>query len=170
MAGAMISVTIDDAALRGALKRVRGFGPAATKPMSVALVKGTIRRFRESRDPSGVPWARLHPLYAPIKRGPGILRASGLLMRSINAQHTATTAMAGTNDIRARVHQFGATIVPKTAGRLVFRLASGIVRARKVVIPARPFLGVDREDEQEMLDVVETVILSRAGGVPGRLR
>jgi phage gpG-like protein len=48
--------------------------------------------------------------------------------------------------IYASVHQNGATIRPRNAKRLAFKLAGGMVFARKVRIPARPMVP----DEGEM--------------------
>lgn len=54
----------------------------------------------------------------------------------------------GSNKIYAAVHRFGAVIRPKTAEAVRFRLASGLVRARSVTIPARPYLGLSAEDRR----------------------
>jgi len=124
----------------------------------MALVKGTQRRFRAGVDPDGAAWEKLHPLYAPIKRGPGILRASGLLMRSVSSRVGADEVRVGSGRIYARIHQFGGVIVPKRARFLRFRLSIGMVKALKVTIPSRPFLGIDRQDEQEIGDVLEAIL------------
>lgn len=54
----------------------------------------------------------------------------------------------------AHVHQYGATIVPKDAPRLAFMLGGKSVFAKKVTIPARPFVGVSGEDAQEIRELV----------------
>jgi phage gpG-like protein len=69
------------------------------------------------------------------------LRDTGRLQRSISSQPDATGVTVGTNLIYARVHQFGAEIVPKQKKLLAFPGPFGaIVFAKKVVVPARPFL------------------------------
>lgn len=158
MAGLSIVARIVDDAVRAELKKLSGAPKKALAPIGMAVVKGTQRRFRAGVDPSGAAWAKLHPLYAPIKRGPGILRASGLLMRSISYRVGTDEVRVGTGRIYARVHQFGAVITPKKAKYLRFRLSIGVVRASKVTIPARPFLGFDVEDEQEIGDVLEAIL------------
>ena len=161
MAGVSILAQIQDAEVRAGLSKLVGAPRRALAPIDMALVKGTQRRFREGRGPDGAAWAKLHPLYAPIKRGPGILRASGLLMRSVSSRVGADEVRAGTNRIYARIHQFGGVIVPRHAKFLRFRLSIGMVRALKVTIPGRPFLGIDAEDEQEIGDVLEAVLGGR---------
>ena len=161
MAGASILAQIDDKEVRAGLAKLAGAPKKALAPIGMALVKGTQRRFREGHGPNGAGWAKLHPLYAPIKRGPGILRASGRFMRSVSYRVGADEVRAGTNVIYARPHQFGAVIVPKRAKFLRFRLSIGMVKALKVTIPGRPVMGIDAEDEQEIGDVLEALLLGR---------
>lgn len=161
MAGTSIIAQIDDKEVRAGLAKLVGTPKKALAPIGMALVKGTQRRFREGHGPDGAAWAKLHPLYAPIKKGPGILRASGRLMRSISYRVGADEVRAGTNVIYARPHQFGAVIVPKRAKFLRFRLSIGMVKALKVTIPGRPFMGIDAQDEQEIGDVLEALLMGR---------
>lgn len=158
MAGVSLSVEFRDRELRQALAQMPGRTRQALAPIGMALVKGTQRRFRAGVGPDGQAWAKLLPAYAAIKRGPGILRASGALMGSVSSQVGADEVRGGTNKIYARIHQFGDTIVPKKARFLRFRLAGGIVNASKVKIPARPFMGIDGQDEQEIGDVLAAVL------------
>jgi phage gpG-like protein len=69
------------------------------------------------------------------------LRDTGRLNRSITSKADRSGVTIGTNLIYAPVHQFGATIVPVNAKRLVFPGPNGaLIFAKKSVIPARPFL------------------------------
>jgi phage gpG-like protein len=54
----------------------------------------------------------------------------------------------------AHVHQYGATISPKTAERLSFMLGDKHVFAKSVTIPPRPFVGVSAQDAQEIRELV----------------
>lgn len=95
--------------------------------------------FKLGIDPWGSPWAALK-----IRKGQP-LRDTGLLQRSIVARPDATGVTVGTNKVQAPVHQFGATITPNKAKRLVFPGPSGaLIFAKKVTIPARPFLPLRR--------------------------
>jgi phage gpG-like protein len=52
--------------------------------------------------------------------------------------------------IYAAIHQFGGTILPKKAKRLVFTLKGKTVFATRVTMPARPYLGVSAENAAEI--------------------
>lgn len=151
------------------LRRAMSDTTPVMRAIGTGLIENTHTRFERAVDPSGKGWKALKPAYAAVKRGPGILRGAGMrggLMGSITQRAGHDSVEVGTNKIYAGVHQSGATIKPKSAGRLVFRLASGVVFARSVTIPARPFSGFSSEDEVTTLDVVEGA-LERALGRGG---
>lgn len=127
------------------------------RAIGTGLIEGTHTRFERGVSPDGAAWAPLNPGYASVKRGPGILRGSAMrggLMGSITQRASHNTVEVGTNKIYAAVHQTGATIRPVHAAHLRFRMASGLVQADSVTIPARPFLGVSAEDERMIEEVV----------------
>ncbi|THA10491.1 phage virion morphogenesis protein [Rodentibacter pneumotropicus] len=62
------------------------------------------------------------------------------LMNSITSEYTNDTAIVGTNEPYAAIHQFGGK-----AGR-----------GRNVDIPARPFLVLTPQDEADILDDVQS--------------
>ena len=68
----------------------------------------------------------------------------------------------GTNDIRAATHQFGdkRTIRAKNKPYLTFKIGKQWKRAVsvKVNIPARPFLGISAQDEQDIKDTLEEIL------------
>ena len=95
--------------------------------------------FKLGIDPWGSPWLALK-----FRKGQP-LRDTGRMNRSIVSKVDATGVTVGTNLIYAPVHQFGATIVPKNKPRLVFPGPNGkLIFAKKVVIPARPFMPLRR--------------------------
>jgi phage virion morphogenesis protein len=161
MAGASIKVTVRDAEIVAAFDRLRekdgGLVPAALKNIGQQIVKSTRRRFDQQKAPDGQPWKPLNPEYAKGKRGTKILQEQGMrggLLGSITYRVGPDSVTIGTNKVYAAAHQFGATILPRTADRLVFRLGGRVVFARKVTIPARPFLGISAEDRAAILQVV----------------
>lgn len=167
MTGARIEVTFDAARLTGALNRLR-FALArpeeVTEPIGLRLRDNWQDRFRTEAGPDGTPWAPLHPVYAEIKRGPGILRGpnwsrSGLNNSLNSLAYTASgwTVEIGSNKIYAAIHQFGGTIKPVRAKVLTLRTAGGAIwgAAKQVTIPARPYLGLSAEDARDVLEVVE---------------
>lgn len=162
-----ITAQLDDPRVRAAFAHWRRLG-ADPQPLlrsiGVGLTANTRDRFMVGRDPDGNAWAPLSPAYAPIKRGGGILRASGLLMGSITFETAGHELAVGSNRIYAGVHQFGATIRAKAGGFLRFQLAQGEVTVRSVTIPARPYLGIGPEDEDTVLDATEAFYLRFAPG------
>ncbi len=98
----------------------------------------------EKTAPDGAAWL-------PNKAGGSTLFATGdHLYDSIDEDVSGHTARWGTGWIGAPVHQFGATIVPGNAKALAFKAGGKTVFAKKVVIPARPFLGVSDANTREI--------------------
>jgi len=92
--------------------------------------------FTDGEDPQGRPWKALK-----FRQGEP-LRDTGQLMNSITHRASESEVEVGTNLKYAHVHQFGAEIKPVKAKMLVFtpRGFSHPIFAKKVTIPARPFL------------------------------
>ena len=161
MSGSSLTYTIDDKQLQ---KTFKALGRVAknTKPLmnaiGTALIEGTHQRFERGIGPDGAAWAPLNPGYAASKRGPGILRESGMrggLMASITRKASKDSVEVGTNKVYAAIHQFGGTITSKSGGYLSFAIGGSFVRVRSVTIPARPFIGISEEDTRNVTEVVE---------------
>jgi len=148
MAGARVETTIDDAALRALLARLSAAAEDQTRGwdmVGAALVSNVQERFEGGQGPGRSPWPQ--SLRAKLEGGKTLID-SNRLASSVTHEPSARGVMHGTNLIYAAVHQFGTTIRPRSGERLAFRLADGgFVQPREVTIPARPFLGID--DEQE---------------------
>lgn len=171
MAGATLTIAFQPGrtlqALR-TLEAVTGRPASLLRAIGVGLLRNTQDRFEEQRAPDGTAWAPLSPAYLPWKRGPGILRASGMrggLQGSLTMEADDRSVVIGSNKVYAAVHQFGATIRPVRARRLLFQTARGRVwgSASEVTIPARPYLGLSSRDEQTILETTEDA-LARALG------
>jgi phage gpG-like protein len=105
--------------------------------------------------PDGAPWK-------PNRAGTPILRQTGRHLRdSIASASQGSTGEWGAAWEFAHVHQEGATIVPRDAVNLAASLGGGGVLsfeigggqrvfAKRVTIPARPFVGVSRENGKEI--------------------
>lgn len=128
------------------------------------LVVSTQERIRAERSPEGGGWPALNPGYAATKRASGMLQASGALIRSLTSQVEGSTLRVGTNRIYAAIHQFGGTITAKEGKRLAFRLGKSQVFARSVTIPARPYLGISKEDQVEIIATLEDFTRRAMGG------
>ena len=113
-----------------------------------ALVSCTMKRFDEKKDPKGKPWK---PSRRAIEKGGETLTNKGRLRDSIDYAATPDKVMVGSNLAYARIHQKGGEIKPKKAKKLVFKDSDGkTVAVDAVTIPARPYLGVSKEDMEEV--------------------
>jgi len=139
------SIKVDITKLGRLSQRVQKFLNDATDKdvmldaIGVALVSNVQTRFEQGRGPDGQPWA-------PVKRGGSPLVDSGLMRDSMTYDVNGSTVRVGTNRIQAKTHQFGATIKPKKAKVLAFTVKGKAVFAKQVTIPARPFLGINKDD------------------------
>ena len=113
----------------------------------------TKARFDAGIGPDDQPWK---PSIRAMQTGGQTLKKSGQLRDSISSEHTSHSAAWGTNKIYAAVHQFGAIIKPVSAKVLKFFLPGiGFRSAKQVIIPARPFLGINKADEADIADISE---------------
>ena len=174
MTGARISFTLDE---RDFDRRVQQLGgvlrTGVLRAIGTGLVGVTQERFETETDPLGGRWRKLNPGYAAIKRGGGILKESGLLTRTITFDVRGAAIEIGSNRIYAAVHQFGATIVPVNGRALVFKMGfagkggkmkPGLVFARSVHIPARPYLGFGPKDQREVIETLDFFITKALSG------
>lgn len=159
MAGASVKLTVNDTGVTRALGRLAGqegsLVTACLKNIGEALIKSVHKHFAEQKTWDGKPFAPLNPEYAKGKKNPKILRESGGLEASYVYRVSGSQVQVGSNKVQAAAMHFGATIVPKTADALVFRLNGRIVHAKKVTIPARPVLGVSAADKTTITEIVE---------------
>lgn len=120
--------------------------------VGAALVASTQFRFEEERDPDGDPWP---PSMRAIVENGRTLTDTARLLQSITHEADSRGVSVGTDVIYAGVHQFGAIIRAKNAPKLAYQLPGGLGwrRVDSVKIPARPFLGVDAEDAQEITEI-----------------
>lgn len=116
------------------------------------LVSSVRDRFRRGVGPDGRPWK---PSIRARKEGGQTLRDTGLLANSIHYRADSRRVEVGTNDKRARVHQQGMTIRAKRAKALRFQIGEQWFIRRHVTIPARPFLGISQQDEQDIDEAVQ---------------
>ena len=173
MTGARIELRDQDAALAeldGYLQRARDKrGMFANIGMS--LVTSTQNRFERGVGPDGSPWP---PSIRALATGGKTLIESARLMRSITYVASDAGVQVGTNVVYAAIHQLGGTIQQKSrtavlhfktnkkTGQSRFAKPGKADRARKVEIgahsitmPARPFLGLDDDDNREIVQIAQ---------------
>ncbi len=149
--GVKIEIDVTDLAAVNAL--VTGLSDFDAAPLVTELVQlgeNQTRKRIESGGPgpNGEAWP-------PNKEGTAILFRTGRhLHDSIASSSSGASGEFGAAWEFAHVHQEGATITPKSAGRLSFMLGGKRVFAKKVTIPARPFVGVSTDDAEEMKELV----------------
>lgn len=123
-----------------------------------ALLTSTKRRFKEGKGPDGTAW----PKSARVKaEGGQTLVQRRRLERSITYKVSPGQVDIGTNDRRAEVHQLGKTIKPRRKKALTFKVRAKagrkkwqFVTVKQVKMPARPFIGLSREDEQTVSTII----------------
>ena len=144
-------IEFQDGDLRAQLKAAQAAASDMTPLMGMigARLEQSARTRIESTNetPDGTPWPKSFRVIAG--QGGKTLLNSGRFVSKMQHRATSTEVEIGNNEVQAAVHQFGATITAKNGKGLFFRLADGAeVLVGSVKIPARPYLGVSREDEE----------------------
>lgn len=133
------------------------------------LVASTQDRFERETGPDGSPWPQ--SLRAKFEGGK-TLSDTRRLFNSMTHEASADGVSVGTNVIYAAIHQMGGVIRAKTSGGLKFRGIGngGWVTKQSVTIPARPFLGLDADDEKEIANIAGDYVTGddSAGGSNAR--
>ncbi|MGA0569644.1 phage virion morphogenesis protein [Variovorax sp. VNK109] len=172
MVAATTAVIEGAVALQLGMRRMRQLGDSS-RPIFDAIGQygesSTRLRFKKGIGPDGARWK---PSARALASGGQTLvnkGAHGGLLGSITYRADNESAEWGTNKIYAAIHQFGGTIRPRAARNLRFRTAGGaFVSTKRVVMPARPFLGLNDEDHREIpqivVDVVKAAEAGRMGG------
>lgn len=166
------SITIDDQDVNDALSRLydaAGDLKPALKNIGEFEAKVTRARFLSATDPDGKGWQILNTLYAKTKKGPGILRGATRALSQIVWQIAEDSLEVGSNEVYARIHNEGGTIVPKNAAALVFSMGGQTFKVKSVTIPQRRFLGWSPSSIEEALAIVQDhfVMAAQAKQPPG---
>ena len=152
MSSVNVKVDGDVQRLMKRLGRIAGVDKAGiNNAIAEGLRTSTIERFQAEKSPEGKKWKQS---IRAREEGGKTLTKSTALRSSIRSEASAEGLAIGTNDIRAATHQFGDTRIIKAKRKkaLRFRINGRWVSKKevKVTIPARPFLGVSEEDEEEI--------------------
>lgn len=138
------------------LDKIAGIGQQPANVLNAVgeqMIKATQERFHKQAGPDGSPWAPLKPAYAAKKTDPRILFRTGELFGSIEKFVDGNRLVWGSHLIYAGTHQFG--IFKKVFVRSSKRGPQKISSSRRVVIPARPYLGFTADDRQTVLEELE---------------
>jgi len=148
-----VGFTVDVSELDGAITivgQLAEFDAFGLMSAVAALGESQTRRriTSEKTSPDGAAWL-------PNLEGTSILQRTGTnLLDSVAHAASATEAAWGASWKHAHVHQNGATIVPKDADALFFQIGGKSVRAKRVTIPARPFVGLSEDNKAELRELV----------------
>lgn len=147
----MIEIQYDDRDVLDALQELsRRMGDMTPVMRDIAgvMADATERAVEDETDPAtGLAW---HPLMASTVKMRGgdahpILQRSGQLAGSIVTAHGQDFAQVGSNKVYAGMHQFGGVTAPNS-----------MIPGK--AIPARPFLGLGEDDQDEILDIVRSYL------------
>lgn len=169
-AGLKVGVEVDAGRIHNAFNRLlatdRGLLHGALANIGEYLVEATQDRFDKQQSPEGKAWTPTWTDYWKAKKTKLILTESRRLRDSIVYQFDGSETLAiGTNVIYAAIHQFGGEIVPKNAKVLFFKIGGDEVVAQRVLMPARPFLGLSLIDREEIVAIIaDHVTQAWAGG------
>ncbi|MCF6246917.1 MAG: phage virion morphogenesis protein [Desulfobacula sp.] len=166
---ASIQVTLDDSDVMAKLADVAARGKNLAPVMAAFgdyLVKETVTRFEQEKDPDGKPWKELSAFTLKFKKGNQILTDSTDLRNSFSRKANATSVRMGTDRPYAALHQFGLkkTLKIKSHRRKVKSrskkgVSSGVAfvkaHTRDVDTVARPFLGFTPGDRVELGEIVK---------------
>ena len=149
-----LSIIIEDSELQAVLNRMIERSNAMApffEAAGTALEESMRSNFEEQRSPDGVPWL---PSIRARTEGGTTLVQRGHLRDSIRKSVSDAQVEVGTSVPYARIHQLGGTIKAKPGKSLRFTIGDRSVFARKVTIPARPYLGFREADKQRLLELL----------------
>ena len=153
-----ISIKADgESPIMAVMTKLAGFDKSAMfDEIGSELVTSTQLRFHDQHDVEGNPWKQS---WRAKMQGGQTLRDTGRLMNSMTHNVLPNGVEVGTNVDYAHVLHFGADIMPKVAQYLTFNVGGQWRKVKQVNIPARPFLGINADDERMILDIIEEHIL-----------
>lgn len=176
--------SVQDAAilsrLSGMVDAAANLRPAMDR-VGAMLMTSVDMRFERETGPDGAPWAALRPSTIARKAKAGRerkLQWNGALRRSITRQVGSTSVTVGSNLAYARLQNDGGTIDRYAQSRTILRrftesggvktLRPGFVKrsqanfeswheqkAHSLFIPARPFVGINADDEAEGIRILK---------------
>lgn len=122
-----------------------------------ALVNSSKYRFEKGIDPTHQSWAELSDVTKERRRKRGKdakpLRDSGLLMNSITHNKGRDWVEVGSPEPYAAFQHYGAK--KGAFGRGHYKTRRGSFPIPWGDVPGRPFLGLNQEDEEDIMDILQ---------------
>jgi len=150
MGGAIITVDLDTEVVKARLNRLAEVVSDLTPLMDqigMSMVASTQNRFETSTAPDGSKWLE--------SSSDQTLLRDGHLQDSITYEAKENSVDIGSNMVYAAIHQFGGIIKPKNGKALCFQAGEGMVVVKQVEMPARPYLGMDDDDEEAINQIID---------------
>lgn len=121
------------------------------KEIGEQLITNTKERFRNQVDPDGKPWSKS---FRAVQEKGKTLMDTRSLYNSFGFKARPDRVDVGTNLVYASTHQEGMVIKPRKAKYLKFKFNGSFRTVKKVKIPARPFMGINREDREDIEEII----------------
>jgi len=162
-----VAYKLEIAGLDAAVARLNALGTIDFHSLLDSLGRRGMEQTRERLEvektaPSGAAWPK-------TTDGRAALFVTGTLAKSIDHTVSGDAAIwgvhAGGKTAGARIHQFGGVIKPVNGKALHFKLGGKDVFAKKVTIPARPYVGISKENARDL----EHMALESLAGALARL-
>ncbi|MDP8162812.1 phage virion morphogenesis protein [Pasteurella skyensis] len=161
----MIKITLNDTQAKQQLKEIAVSLRKPEKMYGVigeTLKKIHTQRFKDEKSPDGKKWQELSSITKKIKEEKGkskkILRQDGYLSDLLAYNYNHQGVEFGSTLKYARLHQYGATIRPKHSSVLAFGSNKNPHFAKQVIIPARPWLGLNQNNEDLLVSKARSVL------------
>lgn len=168
----VIRVEIEDQGLRERLNQVltrtRNLSPIL-KVIGERILRQTEERFKKEQSPDGSSWPAAK--YPEGKTHPKLLSSKRMRLRGGINYHVSGNRLEvrTTNVPYAAIHQLGgktsAHIITARIKQALFWKGAGhpvkSVRHPGSVIPARPFLGLSRDNETEICEIIDDYLVRK---------
>jgi len=143
------------------LENLKGKKIQINRVIGQELRTSTVQRFKDEEDPQGKKWKKS---IRAINEGGQTLTHNADLKNSIRVKATSEGVAVGTNKIYAGTHQLGGkfTIRAKNKEYLRFKIKDRWITKKEVEVdmPKREFLGISKEDIEEIKAILEDEINS----------
>ena len=161
-------LTIDAAPLAALADRLRAADADMGEPLAAigaAWESSTRRRFETGIGPDGAAWK---PSRRVLRHGGQTLVEHAHLKGSITHKVDGASVEVGTNLVYAGIHQFGGTIATARAKANAQALPGfgQDVAEHRIVMPARPYLGVEADDYLAWGEILAAFLAEKIGDEP----
>jgi len=166
MTGATMNFAVDAAGLDVVLEHWQALDGADKRGLldeiGRLMAESAQNRFEMGKGPGGVAWK---PSRRAASSGGQTMVDTGLLRDTLTHRVVSDdTVEVGSNVQYAAIHQFGGVIKAKSAKGLRFFVGDDLVIVNSVTMPARPFLGIDDGDADEIQGIITDHLMSISGG------